>query len=195
MRAGWSTHVVIAATVLLAAAASSVSASGRGATKPVELGIAVVAHVPLDGGPADQLFVREGLKNRILLYVVHESGRAISVVDITQPAHAALVKQVDADQPAMGGRVVTVGTNTLIVENTQTPVAEAPSHDKTVRFFDLSDPTVPRVALQFERVSTYVLDASRSLIYLVNDEGLWIVRHTEPMDWKTKAWWDFANAP
>jgi hypothetical protein len=51
------------------------------------------------------------------------------------------------------------------------------------------------VTLQFEHVSAYVLDASRSLIYLVNDEGLWIVRHVEPMDWKTKAWWDFANAP
>ena len=30
---------------------------------------------------------------------------------------------------------------------------------------------------------------------LVNDEGLWIVRHTEPMDWWTKAWMDFASAP
>jgi hypothetical protein len=95
----------------------------------------------------------------------------------------------------MGGRVVTVGANTLIVENDQSPAAEAPHQSKTVRLFDLSDPAKPRVALQFEHVSAYVLDASRSLIYLINDEGLWIVRHVEPMDWKTKAWWDFANAP
>jgi hypothetical protein len=154
-----------------------------------------VAHLPLTGGPADQLFVREGARNQILLYIVHESGRAISVVDITQPAHAALVKGTDAAQPAMGGRAVTVGTNTLLVENDQSPVAQPPLQPKTVRLFDLSDPAKPRVALQYEHVSSYVLDASRSLIYLVNDEGLWIIRHVEPMDWKTKAWWDFANAP
>jgi hypothetical protein len=81
----------------------------------------VVAHVPLERGPAVQFFVGEGLRDRILLYIVHESGRAISVADITEPAHG--------------------------------------------------------------------------LIYLVYDEGLWVVRHVEPIDWKTKAWWDFATAP
>jgi hypothetical protein len=195
MRKRWLISVVVAATGLLAVAASSASAANRAATKPVEPGIAVVAHVPLARGPADHLFVREGQKNRIFLYIVHESSGAISVVDITQPARAALVKGVETAQPAMGGRVVTVGTNTLIVENDQTQGAPAPPQRQTVRLFDLSDPATPRVALQFERVSTYIMDASRSLIYLVNDEGLWIIQHPEPMDWKTKAWWDFANAP
>jgi hypothetical protein len=155
----------------------------------------VVAHVPLDRGPANQLFVREGPKNRIFLYIVHESGGAISVVDITQPARATLVRNVDAAQPVMRGRGVTAGTNTLIVESDQSQGAQAPLQRQTVRLFDLSDPAMPRVALQFERVSTYVLDASRNLIFLVNYEGLWIIQHPEPMDWKTKAWWDFANAP
>jgi hypothetical protein len=182
-------------TGLLAGVASSAAASGPTPGKGSEPDIAVVAHLPLTGGPADQLFVREGARNQILLYIVHESGRAISVVDITQPAHATLVKGTDATQPAMGGRAVTVGTNTLLVENDQSPVAQPPLQPKTVRLFDLSDPTKPRVALQYEHVSAYVLDASRSLIYLVNDEGLWIIRHVEPMDWKTKAWWDFATAP
>jgi hypothetical protein len=190
----WSRHGVAAMT-LLTLVASRAGASDRAATKPFEPAIAVVAHLPLNGGPADQLFVREGPKNQILLYIVHESGRATSVIDITQPAHAALVTGIDAAPGAMGGRVVTVGANTLIVENDQSPAAEAPHQSRIVRLFDLSDPATPRVALQFEHVSAYVLDASRSLIYLVNDEGLWIVRHVEPMDWKTKAWWDFAMAP
>ena len=186
---------VVVWTGLVAIVASRAAASNGDPSKGAEPSIAVVAHVPLNGGPADQLFVREGPKNQILLYIVHESGRATSVVDITQPAHAGLVTGIDATQGAMSGRVVTVGANTLIVENDQSPVAAAPLQSKTVRLFDLSDPAKPRVALQFEHVSAYVLDASRSLIYLVNDEGLWIVRHVEPMDWKTKAWWDFANAP
>lgn len=95
----------------------------------------------------------------------------------------------------MGGQVVTIGTNTVAVESNTGPAAPVAPASRTVRLFDLSNPATPRVALQYEHVSGYILDASRSLIYLVNNDGLWIIRHNEPMDWKTKAWWDFATAP
>ena len=75
------------------------------------------------------------------------------------------------------------------------PLPPPPAATKTVRFLDLSNPAEPRIALQYEHVSTYILDARRSRIYLVNNDGLWIIKHVEPMDWKTKAWWDVATAP
>lgn len=164
------------------------------APKPTDPSISVVAHVPLDATVTDQIFVREGPKNSILLYAVQESGRAISVVDVTTPARASIVRRLDAEPQGLGGRLVTVGINTMAVESDGVPPTP-PAATKTVRFLDLSNPAEPRVALQDQHVSAYILDASRSLIYLVNNDGLWIIRHVEPMDWKTKAWWDFATTP
>jgi hypothetical protein len=184
------TSATLAAAIALAA--SSVAWAKPPA--PPEPAIAVVAHVPLDGAASAQMFVREGPKNEILLYVVQEAGRGVSVVDVTKPARAALVRRIDVDAPGMGGQVFTIGTNTVAVESDGAPAPPAPAL-RTVRLFDLSNPAAPRVALQYEHVSGYILDASRNLVYLVNNEGLWIIRHNEPMDWKTKAWWDFATAP
>jgi hypothetical protein len=192
----WTSRIAAMVAVLSCTApVGAVFAKPAKAVKAPEPGIAVVAHVALQGGAADQLFAREGPKNQILLYVVQDAGRSISVVDITAPARASLVKRLDTEPQALGGHVVTIGTNTLAVESDIPRVPDAPPAVRTVRFFDLSDPATPRVALQFERVSTYILDASRSLIYLVNSEGLWIIRHVEPMDWRTKAWMDFASTP
>jgi hypothetical protein len=186
---------VTLATALVLLTAVVASAKPAKVPTPPEPAIAVVAHVGLDGATGSQMFVREGPKNEILLYVVQDAGRGVSVVDVTIPARAALVRRIDVDAPGLGGQVVTIGTNTVAVESDGVPAPQLAPASRTIRLFDLSNPATPRVALQYEHVSGYILDASRNLIYLVNNEGLWIIRHNEPMDWKTKAWWDFATAP
>ncbi len=188
------TLAALAAAMTFASPAAQALAGPKTAKTP-EPGIAVVAHVPLQADRADQIFVREGAKNAILLYVVQESGQAISIVDITAPARATIVQRVSASSQGMSGRLVDIGANTIAVESDNSPAPAIPMPVKTVRLLDLSNPSAPRVALQYEHVSSYILDASRSLIYLVNDEGLWIIRHSEPMDWKTKAWMEFASTP
>jgi hypothetical protein len=60
---------------------------------------------------------------------------------------------------------------------------------------DLSDPGNPKIACRFEGVSGYLVDESKSLIYIVNSEGLWVVRHREPPDISVEAWEKFASAP
>ncbi len=182
--------LVIAVVIGLAVPAA---AATKG-PKPGEPAIAVVAHVPLPADSAGEIFAREGAKNHVFLYVVHDEGKIISVVDVTNPSRATLVRRIDRDEPAFSGRTVDIGANTLVVESGGAPERPAVGL-KTVRLLDLSDPSAPHVALEFKSVSTYIVDASRSLIYLVNNEGLWIIRHVEPMDWKTKAWLEFASTP
>ena len=88
------TLAALAAAMTFASPAAQALAGPKTAKTP-EPGIAVVAHVPLDATVTDQIFVREGPKNSILLYAVQESGRAISVVDVTTPARASIVKRLE----------------------------------------------------------------------------------------------------
>ena len=46
-----------------------------------------------------------------------------------------------------------------------------------VRLLDLSDPANPRTLQTFDAVSSTLLDDSRSLIYITNDAGLWVLSH------------------
>jgi hypothetical protein len=49
-----------------------------------------------------------------------------------------------------------------------------------LRLLDLSDPANPRTLQTFEGVSSLLLDDGRDLIYITNDEGLWILSHNVP---------------
>jgi hypothetical protein len=60
---------------------------------------------------------------------------------------------------------------------------------ETVRLVDLSDPKHPKTLKTFTGVTSMLPDDSRKLIYIVNSEGLWLVRHRQsrPMPMCTSA--------
>jgi len=47
---------------------------------------------------------------------------------------------------------------------------------QTVTVLSFADPEHPTVARQFSGVTFMLKDASRGLIYLVNSDGLWVLR-------------------
>ena len=49
------------------------------------------------------------------------------------------------------------------------------SATRLVRLFDLNDPENPRTLRMFDRVSSILLDTGRSVIYITDAEGLWIL--------------------
>ncbi len=95
MTGPWRLRTAALAAAMTFAAPAAHALAGPKTAKTPEPGIAVVAHVPLQADRADQIFVREGPKNAILLYVVQEAGQAIAVVDITAPARAPIVQRVE----------------------------------------------------------------------------------------------------
>jgi len=48
-----------------------------------------------------------------------------------------------------------------------------------VRVLDLSDPANPRALQSFSAVISVLEDDGRNLIYITNNEGLWILRHKQ----------------
>jgi hypothetical protein len=48
-----------------------------------------------------------------------------------------------------------------------------------VRVLDMSDPANPRTLQTFDGVTSVLADDSRSLIYIANGDGLWVLRHRQ----------------
>jgi hypothetical protein len=141
------------------------------------------------------MFTRRDAKGRLYLYALHPAGEAVSVVDITDAARPALVTQVAYPGPAGYGNVQTIGTNTALVELAD-PAAASPTPvpAKALALLDISNPAAPHITLRFAGVTAVSRDDSRSLLFIANNEGLWIVRHYEPPDIGVTAWENFVSA-
>ena len=50
---------------------------------------------------------------------------------------------------------------------------------QSVRVLDLSDPANPRTLQSFSGVTSILADDEHNLIYIANNEGLWILRHEQ----------------
>jgi hypothetical protein len=158
--------------------------------------IQVVSHLSLEGVQANHLFVRQGARGKRYLYAVPLEGDVL-VVNISDPGHPAVESRVRYEGQGGARDVTPVGLNAAIVDiadHSATTRTEVPAL-RNIGVLDLSDPGNPKIACRFAGVSGYLADGSKSLIYIVNGEGLWIVRHREPPDISTEAWEKFAAAP
>jgi hypothetical protein len=192
-------HKLAIPLVMTLAAASSVLQAKTPPKADTSKSPEIVAHIPLGSAATVQMFTRRDGKGRLYLYALHPAGAAVSVVDITNAAKPALVSQVaypSTPTPANGyGNVETIGTNTALVELTdQSPASPNPAPAKTVALLDISDPAAPHITLRFAGVTAVARDDSRSLLFIANNEGLWIVRHYEPPDIGVRAWENFVSA-
>lgn len=155
----------------------------------------VVAHIPLNSAATVQMFTRRDNKGRLYLYALHQSGQAVSVIDITDAARPALVSQAAPPSPTGYGNVQTIGINTALVEIPDQPATPANvTPAKNIALLDISDPAAPHVTLRFAGVTAVYRDDSRSLLFIANNEGLWVVRHYEPPDIGVTAWENFVSA-
>lgn len=132
----------------------------------------VVAHLPLEGPAARQMFLQaQGGKQ--YLYVDQGAKAGYTVVDVTKPSQPTLVKHVDS------GKLRVVGSGLAITEtpegdNSKTVAKSHPSTE-SVKVLDTSDPANPKTVQTFNGVTSILQDNGRNLVYLTNDEGLWVL--------------------
>jgi hypothetical protein len=159
--------------------------------------VQVVGHVALDGLQADRLFVRRARSGKQYLYAAASGASAVAVINVSDAARPTVERQVAYEAGTASRDVTPVGVNAAILEiaDRGEPRPAASPELKSIGVMDLSDPANPRIKCRFTGVSGYLVDGSRSLIYVVNGEGLWIVHHQEPQDPSVKAWEEFAAAP
>jgi len=150
----------------------------------------VVAHLALNATATVHMYTRREAKGRLYLYALHSSGE-VSVVDITEAARPALITQTAA-AGATYANAQQIGTNTALVEIAD--ASSAATSAKTLALLDTSNPLAPQMTLRFAGVTAVSRDDSRSLLFIANSEGLWIVRHYEPPDVGVAAWENFVSA-
>jgi hypothetical protein len=63
-------------------------------------------------------------------------------------------------------------------EKKPTTLTSSSHPTETVRLLDLSDPRNPKTIQEFNGVTSLLPDGGHGLIYLTNNQGLWILRYS-----------------
>jgi LVIVD repeat-containing protein len=158
------------------------SAKDEPPKKLTDLPATVIAHLPLPQATGTQMLLqREDGKN--YLYVQQASKQGFMIVDVSKPDKPTLLKRTAEGSQATAGNLEMVSPDVGIAETPDkkpTTLTSSNHPTETVRVLDLSDPHNPKTLQEFNGVTSLLPDGGHGLIYLTNNEGLWILRYTRP---------------
>jgi hypothetical protein len=147
--------------------------------------IRVLSHLDLGGMHVNQMFV-EQRSEKVYLFLHRPAKQAYALVDVSDPSHPVLVSRDVLKAGA--GRVEDPATGsafalTVTPESTSASTSAPALPKETVNLVDMSDPKNPKTVKTFKGVTAVYPEDGRKLVYLVNDEGLWVVSHrmTHPL--------------
>jgi hypothetical protein len=174
-------YMILAAAVMFVAPACTVANTK---TKPTEVPAKVIAHLPLQElAGSEMLLQTKGDKH--YLYVQKASKQGFSVIDVTKPESPSLLNLAVPSSDAAAGKLEMVGPDVGLAEvpdkSAKGVVRSADNPTETVKILDLSDPAHPKVLQTFTSVTSMLPDGGRGLVYLTNNEGLWILKYTRAM--------------
>jgi hypothetical protein len=174
------THALVPSLLLLASMLAS--ASEQPAMKPTDLPATVIAHLPLPQATGSQMLLQKE-NGKQYLYVQQATKQGFMVVDVTKPEKPSLLKRTAESNQATTGNMEMVSPDVAIAEapeKTPATLTSSSHPTETVRVLDLSDPRNPKTLETFTKVSGLLPDGGHSLMYLTNNEGLWILRYNHP---------------
>ncbi len=167
---------------LLLLPASLAKANDPPAPKPTDVPATVIAHLPLPQASGSQMLLqRENGKH--YLYVQQAGKQGFMVVDVSTPDKPSLLKRTAGSNQSTSGNLEMVTPDVAISEapeKTPTTLTSSSRPTETVRVLDLSDPRNPKTLETFSKVTSLLPDGGHGLIFLTNNEGLWILRYNHP---------------
>lgn len=158
------------------------TASEQPASKPIDVPATVLAHLPLPQATGNQMLLQTE-NGKHYLYVQQAAKQGFMVVDVTKPEKPSLLKRTAESNQATSGDLAMVSPEVAIAEapeKTPTTLTSSNHPTETVRVLDLSDPRNPKTLETFTKVTSLLPDGGHGLIYLTNNEGLWILRYNHP---------------
>jgi hypothetical protein len=115
--------------------------------------------------------------------VQQASKQGFMIVEVTKPETPNLLKRTAQPNPVTSGNLEMVTPDVAIAQAPEKTSGMITSNDhasETVRILDLSDPRNPKTLDTFNKVTSILADGGHGLIYLTNDQGLWILRYNRP---------------
>ena len=137
-------------------------------TAPNDDQIEVIAHVAFDGTGVTQVTTGEHWRKN---YLYLNSSDKITVVDVTNGGHPSITSEYRHSLPAGQAQVQVVVGNAVLFADAQ-PATNVPS---SICIMSFANPADPKIVRQFTKVTGFLIDTRRGLIYVVNNEGLWIL--------------------
>jgi hypothetical protein len=166
--------VFVSCAVLASASAAS--------TKSTDVPATVIAHLPLPQATGNQMLLQKE-EGKTYLYVQQASKQGFMVVDVSKPDKPNLLKRTAESSQATAGNLEMVSPDVAIAvapEKKPNTLTSSNHPSETVRVLDLSDPHNPKTLQEFEGVTSVLPDGGHGLIYLTNNEGLWVLRYSKP---------------
>src|ERR1700686_2649280 len=174
--------ITVFALSLFLLPAQLLSASDQPAPKPTDVPATVIAHLPLPQATGNQMLLQKE-NGKQYLYVQQAGKQGFMVVDVSKPEKPNLLKRTAESNQATSGNLEMVSPDVAIAEAPEknpTTLTSSSHPTETVRVLDLSDPRNPKTLETFTKVSGLLPDGGHSLMYLTNNEGLWILRYNHP---------------
>jgi hypothetical protein len=150
--------------------------------KPTDVPATVIAHLPLPQATGSQMVLQKE-DSKQYLYVQQAAKQGFMIVDVSHPEKPNLLKRTAESNQSTSGNLQMVSPEVAIAEAPEkTPATLTSSNHptETVRVLDLSDPRNPKTLETFNKVTSLLPDSAHGLIYLTNNEGLWILRYNHP---------------
>jgi len=137
----------------------------------------VIGHIALPGAPSNEMLLQD-VNGREYLYLVRNSRKGFTVVDVTRPSQPTLIKRVAWPDGASAGSLHLVSNTLGLAEGSSARLASMPAAPapETIELLDLSDPANPKTVQSFSGVTSVLADEGRRLIFITNSDGLWVLR-------------------
>jgi hypothetical protein len=148
--------------------------------KATDVPATVIAHLPLPQPTGNQMLLQKE-EGKQYLYVQQASKQGFMVVDVSKPEKPNLLKRTAQSNQATAGNLEMVTPDVAIAEAPEKKANTLTSSNhptETVRVLDVSDPHNPKTLQEFNGVTSLLPDGGRGLIYLTNNEGLWVLRYS-----------------
>jgi hypothetical protein len=158
------------------------STSEQPTPKPTDVPATVIAHLPLPQATGSQMLLQKE-NGKQYLYVQQAAKQGFMVVDVSKPDKPSLLKRTAESNQSTTGNLEMVSPAVAIAEapeKTPSTLTSSSHPTETVRVLDLSDPRTPKTLETFNKVTSLLPDGGHGLIYLTNNDGLWILRYNHP---------------
>jgi hypothetical protein len=168
--------------VLVCSTLMSIAGASENNSKPTDVPATVIAHLALPQATGSQMLLQKD-KGKQYLYVQQSGKQGFMIVDVTKPERPSLLKRTAESNQATTGNLEIISPEVAIAEapeKTPTTLSSSNHPTETVRVLDLTDPRNPKTLETFNKVTSLLPDGGHGLIYLANNDGLWILRYNRP---------------
>jgi hypothetical protein len=166
------------AVVLLAMGIASAPLifAGSKPKKSVDQKLGVIAHVQLDGRTATRMLLVQKNEKRYL-YVGFGSSSDVCIFEVTTPAAPRKLERLTETDDSQTADFQLVGETLAVTSRTgEATKGSSDVAPHSVTILNMTDPANPQPVQTFSGVTNVVADDVHGLIYLSNDEGLWVVQ-------------------